>query len=139
MNIELSKFYNITRPSEYICCFPAEIPTKEGDVYAFMFVDAYSKFLIVTGFECDRSHKTILKHIKLLMQDKDFLKHQGEPFILALHKYEEIAKEIFNIIKPFNGKVLIHDEFVSEQVSPVLEHMFATLAGKSAPNKSFEN
>jgi hypothetical protein len=47
--------------------------------------------------------------------------------------------EIFKIINPFNGKVLIHDEFVSEQVSPVLEHVFASLAGKSAPDKSFSN
>jgi hypothetical protein len=139
MNIEPSKLYNITRSAEYFCFFPAEIPTREGDVYAFMFVDAYSKFLIDTGMEKDRSHGTILKHIRLFTQHKDFVNRKSGPFILALHKYEEISKEIFKIINPFNGKVLIHDEFVSEQVSPVLEHVFASLAGKSAPDKSFSN
>lgn len=132
--------YKATRPSEYICFFPAEFPTRDdGDVYAFMFVDVYSEFLIMTGMEKDRSHKTILKHIRLLTKNKDFLKHKGSLFTLVLHKYEEISIDILKIIKPFKGKVLIDDAFVAEIVSPVLESLFASLAGKSAPDKSFEN
>jgi hypothetical protein len=37
------------------------------------------------------------------------------------------------------GKILIDDAFVAEKVSPVLEGLFASLAGKSAPDNSFEN
>jgi hypothetical protein len=100
-----------TSPLEYICFFPAEFPTTiDGDVYAFMFVNAYSKFLIDTGMEKDRSHGTILKHILLFPLHKDFVNRKNGSFILVLHKDEEISKEIFKIINPFNGKVLIHDE-----------------------------
>jgi hypothetical protein len=129
-----------TTPLEYLCFYPAEFPTRDdGDVYAFMFVDVYSEFLIMTGLEKDRSPKTILKHISLLKQNRDFLKHKGVPFTLVLHKYEEITPEILQVIKPLNDKVLIDDVFVAEKVSPVLESLFASLTGKASPDKSFEN
>jgi hypothetical protein len=132
--------FKATRPLEYICFFPAEFPTQvDGDVYAFIFVDVYSEFVILTGMEKDRNHKTILKHIRLLTKNKDFLNHKGSPFTLVLHKYEEISIDILKIIKPFKGKVLIDDAFVAEKVSPVLESLFASLAGKSGPDKSISN
>jgi hypothetical protein len=132
--------YKATRPLEYICFFPAEFPTRDdGDVYAFMFVDVYSEFLIMTGMEKDRSHKNVLKHIRLLTRHKDFQLHRGKPFTLVLHKFEEISIDIFRIIKPFKGKVLIDDAFVAEKVSPVLESLFASLVGKAKPDKSFYN
>lgn len=132
--------YKATRPSEYICFFPAEFSTRiDGDVYAFIFVDAYSEFVIMTGMEKDRSHKTILKHIRLLTKNKDFLKHKGSPFTLVVHRYEDIKDEILHIIKPFNGKVFIDDTFVAEKVSPVLESLFASLAGKANPDNPFLN
>jgi hypothetical protein len=128
-----------TRPLEYICFFPAEFTTRDdGDVYAFMFVDVYSEFVIMTGMEKDRGHKTILKHIRLLTKNKDFLKHKGSPFTLVMHKYEEITEEILHILKPHNGKVLIDDAFVAVKVAPVIESLFASLAGKAATDKSFE-
>lgn len=129
-----------TRPSEYICFFPAEFPTRDdGDVYAFIFVDAYSEFVIMTGMEKDRDHATILKNIRLLTCNKDFLKHKGSPFTLVLHKYQEIKKDILDIIGPLKGKVIFDDPMVAEHVTPVLESLFASLAGKSAPDKSFLN
>lgn len=132
--------YKATRPSEYICFFPAEFPTRDdGDVYAFIFVDAYSEFVIMTGMEKDRSHKTILKHIRLLTLHKDFQIHKGKPFTLVLLKYEEIKKEILDIIGPLKGKVIFDDPMVAEHVTPVLESLFASLAGKKAPDKSFLN
>lgn len=127
-----------TCPLEYLCFFPAEIPTRDdGDVYAFMFVDVYSEFVIMTGMEKDRSLKTILKHIRLLTKNKDFLKHKGSPFTLVVHKYEEITEEILHILKPHNGKVLIDDAFVAVKVAPVLESLFSSLAGKAKSGHSF--
>lgn len=123
--------HKATRPLEYICFFPAEFPTRiDGDVYAFIFVDAYSEFVIMTGMEKDRSNKTILKHIRLLTRNKDFQRHKGKPFALVLHKYDEIKKEILDIIGPLKGKVIFDDPMVAEHVTPVLENLFASLAGK---------
>lgn len=129
-----------TRPSQYICFFPTEFSTRnDGDVYAFIFVDAYSEFVIMTGMEKDRDHATILKHIRLLTRNKDFLKHKGSPFTLVLHKYQEIQEEILDIIEPLKGSVIYDDPMVAEHVTPVLESLFAALAGKSSPNKSSLN
>jgi len=68
-----------------------------------------------------------------------FLKHKGNSFTLVLHRYEEIADDILNIIKPFTGKVIINDAYVAEKVAPVLESLFASLAGKAKPGNSFLN
>lgn len=132
--------YNPTRPLEYVCFFPAEFPTRDdGDVYAFIFVDAYSEFVIMTGMGKDRSHKTILEHIRLFTSHKDFQMHKGKPFTLLLHKYDEITDDILHIIKPFKGKVIIDDAFVAEKITPVLETLFSSLAGKKSPDKSLLN
>lgn len=132
--------FKAIRPLEYICFFQVELPTRDdGDVYAFIFVDSYSEFVIMTGIEKDRSHKTILKHIRLLTRNKDFLKHKGAPFTLVLHRYEEITDDILHIIKPFKGKVLINDAFVAEKVAPVLKNLFASLACKAKPDYSLLN
>ena len=129
-----------TRPLEFICFFPAEFPTRiDGDVFAFLFVDVYSDFVIMTGLEKSKSNETILGHIRLLTRNKDFLKHKGVPFTLVLHKYEEILDDILSIIKPFKGKGLIDDAFVAEKVTPVLESLFTSMAGKVKPDKSFLN
>lgn len=129
-----------TRPLEYICFFPVEFPTKiDGEVFAFIFVDVYSEFVIMTGIEKSKSNETILKHIRLLTRNKDFLKHKGVPFTLVLHKYEEIIGDILRLIKPFKGKVLIDDAFVAEKVTLVLESLFTSLAGKAKSDKSFLN
>lgn len=58
---------------------------------------------------------------------------------MVLHRYEEIADDILNIIKPFTGKVIINDAYVAEKVAPVLESLFASLAGKAKPGNSFLN
>jgi hypothetical protein len=104
--------FKAKRPLEYICFFPAEFPTRDdGDVYAFIFVDVYSGFVIMTGMRKNSDYATILKHIRLFTRDKDFIKHKGSPFTLVLHKYEEIKEDILNIIGPLKGEVLINDHF----------------------------
>jgi hypothetical protein len=132
--------YKATRPSEYICFFQAEFPTRDdGDVYTYIFVDAYSKYVIFTGVEKDRSHKNVLKHIRLLTKNKDFRMHRGKPFTLVLHKFEEIKEDILQIIGPFNGKVIIDDPYVAEQVGPVLKDLMASMAGKAKPRHDLLN
>lgn len=127
--------YQATRPFEYICFFPAEFPTRVGgDVYAFIFVDVYSGFVIMTGMEKSRSIENILKHIRLLTWNKDFLSHKGKPFTLILHKYEELKDDILHIIEPFKGKVLVNDAFVAEKITPVLESLFATFSDNAKRN-----
>ena len=122
--------YQATRPFEYICFFPAEFPTQiDGDVYAFIFVDVYS----------GRSIENILKHIRLLTWNKDFLSHKGKPFTLILHKYEELKDDILHIIEPFKGKFLVNDVFVAEKIAPVLESLFATLSDNTKRNGTLLN
>ena len=40
-----------TRPLEYVCLFPADMPTLEGDVFMFFAIDAFSQFVFNTGVE----------------------------------------------------------------------------------------
>jgi hypothetical protein len=123
-----------TRPFEYLCFFQAEFPTRNnGDVYVLIFVDAYSEFVIITGIEKDRSNKTILKHIRLLTQNKDFLKHKGTPFTLVLHRYEEISVEILQIIKPFKGKILLMMHLLQRKSLPYLKASLIRLQAKKNP------
>jgi len=117
--------YKATRPFEYICFYPVEIPTRdEGDVYTFVAVDVYSRYLMITGTEKDRSNNTVLKHIRLLTEHKDFVKHKGEKFTLVVHAFRDIVEDIDRIIEPLNGKVIIDDSFVTEIITPVIEHLF---------------
>jgi len=51
---------------------------------------------------------------------------------------KKIIYDIFHIINPFKGKVLIDDAFVAEKVAPVLESLFASLAGLGLKMKNPE-
>jgi hypothetical protein len=114
--------YNASRPLEYICFYPDKATTQDaGDVYAFIFMDVFSEFVFMTGFEKSNSQENILKHIRLLTRDKDFLRHKGLPFTLVMHGHEEITEDILHIIKPLKGKVLVDDAFVEKQVAPFLK------------------
>jgi hypothetical protein len=119
-----------TRPLEYVCFFPIEFPTKEGDVYFFTCVDAYSEFVFQTGAEPSNDNQAVLKHIKLLMENTEFKKHREKGFTLVVHKYKEIQNEIEAIIKPYGGKMIIDDLFVTQKITPVIVHLYKSLPTK---------
>jgi hypothetical protein len=111
--------------------FPADFQTTEdGDVFAFFFVDAYNQFLFNTGMERDCKPDTVLKHINLLTQHKEFLRHKGKPFTLVLHKFWELEEPINAIITPLNGKVVFNDTVVAQVVMPVLKVLYKNMAGR---------
>ncbi len=109
-----------TRSLEYICFFPIEVPTHEGDAYLFMYVDEYSKFLIHTGTELKNDDKAVLKHLSLLMENKDFKKQSHRGFTLVLHKYSHLESEINEILHRQGGKFIIDDRRVTREFAPVM-------------------
>jgi hypothetical protein len=116
-----------TRQLEYVCFFPVEVPTTEGDAYVFMAVDAFSKFLFQTGIESSLDDTTILKHIGLLLQHKDFKRHSDKGFTLVFHKYANYQNHVNEIILP-HGKFIIDDAFVTQEIIPVAEFLFKSMA-----------
>lgn len=119
-----------TKPREYMCFYPCSIPTeKDGDIFAYIFVDAYSDFVIITGTEKNDSDKNILKHMRLLLEDERFGYQEGQSFTVVMHKYYHLTKAISVLFEPFGGKVIINDYYVTEVVTPVMETLFERLAG----------
>lgn len=112
-----------TRPLEYVCFFPASIPTEEIDTYVFLSIDTFSHYNFNTGFEIDDSPESILKHIYLLTEHPDFLIHMNNGFTLVMHKYKELEPRINNIINPIKGKVVFDPEYVNKMMMPVLKDM----------------
>lgn len=118
---------NATKPLEYVCFFPASIPTKEGDAYVFLSVDVFSDFAFNTGVETNDNPENIFKHIYLLTEHPAFAKHIKTGFTLVLQKYKELEPRITNIIKPINGKVVFDGEYVNKIMMPVLKDMFRNI------------
>jgi hypothetical protein len=112
-----------TRPKEYICFLPVAIHTAlDGDVYSIFALDTFSKFMFHTGTERELTKETILKNIKLLLDNKDFRKHRIKNFTLVFGSFAEWKEEIEELIAPY-GKMLINKEFVTENFTPVLEKL----------------
>jgi|GEM_PF-744967 hypothetical protein len=124
-----AKEIEATRPGEYVCFYPCSIPTeRDGDVFAYVFVDAFSDFVIMTGIEKNDSDKNILKHMRMLLEDERFAFQNG-PFTVVMHKYYHLTKAINVLFEPFGGKVIINDHYVTDIVAPVMESLFEKLAG----------
>ncbi len=118
-----------TKPLQYVCLFPADMPTqKDGDVFIFMFVDAYSGFAFNPLVEHDREPDTVLKNISALLQTPDFINQNTNGFTIVLHKYDNILAQANELVKPYNGKVIIDAIYVTQIVMPVLQHMFSHMA-----------
>jgi hypothetical protein len=77
-----------------ICLYPIEVPTNEGDAFAFVAVDIYSGFSFLAGVERNRGKRNVLKHIKLLIQQEEFKNKRAESFTLILHKYNELKEDM---------------------------------------------
>jgi hypothetical protein len=126
----MSTIFKATRPLEYVCLFQMDFPTKlDGDVFAFLAVDAYSQKLFNTGMEKDRSNATIIKHTKLLLQDQHFKNGlaRNKSFTLVFHKFEDILTELNTIVKPYNGNCIISDAYVTEIFKPVMINLLQSM------------
>lgn len=119
---------NASYPLQYVCLFSVDMPTTEGDAFVFMAVDVFSDFVFMTGVENDRNKKNVLKHVKLLVNQKEFKKKLPVPFTLVFHKYEALRKDINKIINPLGGKMIVDDLLVAKVLTPVVKDLFKTLS-----------
>ncbi len=119
-----------TRPLEYICLYPMEFPTQDGDCYLFLAVDGYSHFLFNTGIEEEVTDELILRHISLLLEEPNLISEKKEEFTLVLHKHEALLPVINTLLKPHNGKAIINDPYVNKIVTPVMEQLFENMYKK---------
>jgi hypothetical protein len=115
---------NTSRPLEYVCFFPINIPIEEGEAYFFASVDVYSKVIFSTGAELDLNKQIVLKHLALLMEDDKFKIHRDKGFTLVIHKDYGYQKEMIDIIAPYKGKLMISDALVTKEMVPVMEYIF---------------
>ncbi|GAL86400.1 phage protein [Sporocytophaga myxococcoides] len=116
-----------SRPLEYVCFFPVNIPTGEGEAYWFASVDVYSKVIFSTGAELGLNKQIVLKHLSLLMNEDNFKKHRDKGFTLIIHKDYGYLKEMTDIIAPYKGKLMISDALVTKEMVPVMEHIFKSM------------
>lgn len=119
-----------TKPLEYICFFPVEIPTGEGPAFVFLAVDAFSGFAFNTGVEDNDRPETIIKHIYLLTEHPDFVKQNKNGFTLVLHKYQELESRIQSVISSVGGKIQFDGTYLSKIMAPVLKSMFQNMGKK---------
>jgi len=120
-----------TKPMQLVCLYPLEMTTLEGDAYVYMFIDAFSDFLMVTGIEKKEGDPDILKHIALLTQNKDFSAHSCKPFLIVLHKYAGLLPAINALLAPLGGGATVSDETVAYYMAPALEAFYKNMAKKS--------
>jgi len=117
-----------TRPREVLCFFAADIPTQQGDAWAFLTIDVFSKYMFMTGVDPENDIDTMLKQIKLLMDDPKFKQYKNRPFTLVFHKYEQYRGKINALIKPYGGTMAINDPYLTVQIMPALEDMYKSMA-----------
>jgi len=124
--MQVRKFPKAKRPLEYVSFFNKTVPIQQGLAFAYFGCDAYTGFTFHTGTELNEKPDTILKHISLLMENTDFLKHRDKGFTLVLDRFEELGGKIESIIDPVNGDLLIDKGFnahISKEFSQGLKKM----------------
>ena len=122
------------KPLQYVCFFPTEFSTKQdGDLYVYLALDIYSQKLFNLGVFKDNQPLTVLKHIELLMNDKDFKLHRDKGFTLILHKYKSVEPQINTIIAPYKGKVIFNDAYIVDNMMPAIENIFKYISNKNKP------
>lgn len=120
-------------PLHYVCLFAPDIPEDEGGGIVFLAKDIYSGFVYMTGVERVREKEKILKHVKLLVEHAEFVNQRNKPFVLVLHKYEELREDIENIIKPYGGSMMVDSTWVIKEFTRVMEDLFKK---SSTPGKN---
>jgi len=117
------KFPKAKRPGEYWAFFTLPFKTKEGPGFVYCACDAYSEFGINIGVDKNKNPETVLKHIYLLTEDKDFIKPMFKGFTLVLSEHEELKDRINGIISTVKGKLLFDKEFNHKISLPLLRSL----------------
>lgn len=130
MTSNIKQFPKVKRPGEYFAFFTLETQTKAGTAYVFLACDALSGFCINTGIELNENPENILKHIYLLTENPDFVRHMDKGFTLVLDQYEELNERINEILKHVNGKILFDKKFHHHIADP-MKKSFSELLNKS--------
>ena len=111
-----------TRPKEFICFSAVPVPTeKDGTVYFFIAVDAYTQFAFNLGVTTTLDDDTVLEHIQNLLQDPDFIKNKG-PYTLVMLVGEHLREQIEVLIQPL-GKLQFDEQWAADIILPVLKEI----------------
>ncbi len=119
MTNKTPSFPQATRSGEYIAFFNIQFPTMEGPAYVFMACDAYSEFGFNTGTEPDEKPEIVLKHIHLLTENKDFIRHRHKGFTFVFDRYLELSDRINAILHPLNGRAMFDSEYHNKVAAPL--------------------
>ncbi|MDP1727614.1 MAG: hypothetical protein Q8M15_12590 [Bacteroidota bacterium] len=107
----MGEILQATRQLQYVAFFYVKVRLRDGFVFMFMAVDAYSGYAINLGIEQDDSDANILKNVYLLTEHKEFIKHMANGFTLVFDGNEQLAGRIESIIKLVNGKVIFNKTY----------------------------
>ncbi len=117
------------RPGEYIAFAVLPMNTiKDGQVFMYMAVDAFSKFAYHLGVDRNDNPETILKYIYLLTEDPQFRLYRDKGFTLVFDKHEEMTDRINHIISGVKGNILMDKSYNNFIITPVLKSFFDFLA-----------
>lgn len=115
-----------TRSGEFICFCPVTMQTLDGEGHAFLSIDGFSLFTMFTGTEKELTATTVLKHIKLLTDHKDFQMHKERGYTLVLHDFHDLAPKIKSLIQPF-GNILYDAEYHASIRTPTVDDFFRSM------------
>ncbi len=121
-----------TQPIEVICLLSFELETiKEGHVYMFIILDAYSEFMFQAGIELGDDMEYVLKQIQQFLNSKDFDKPSGQPFTLVLEEFEEYRNEIERLIAPQGGTMVVDAAYINRELGAAIARFMAGVANSN--------
>ncbi len=120
-------FPKATRPGEYLSFFTLQVELEGKSAYIYFACDAFSAFGYNTGVEMDQSPESVLKHIDLLTENQDFIRHIDKGFTLVLSDFQELRERIEAILVRANGKLIFDKEFNALISKPLIDGLFEYL------------
>lgn len=123
-----------TKVLQYVCFYPIEIPTQQGDAYFYCFVDAFSQFAFSPQVETEFSDELLLRHVKwLCSENKDFTKalHSQGNFTLVFHKYEQLLPQLNGLLRPLGGNAIVDPALVDKVMIPFMEQFFERMINRT--------
>ncbi len=124
MKEEKGETINVSRPGEYIAVFVMEANVvQEGRAYIFLACDAFSAYAYRLSVELDDSKATVLKAVKILLNDAHFKAVANAGFTLVFEHYEELAEEIEALVSPYNGEIIFNRPLNVQMTSPLRKAM----------------
>ena len=115
------EYLKVSRPGEYLSFFTLQVNVQEKPAFIYLACDAFSAYAYNTGVEMDQSPESILKHIYLLTEHPDFVRHIDKGFTLVLRDYKELSERIEAILVKVNGKLLYNEKLNTLISKPLIE------------------